>query len=940
MVKRIMGRPRQEDCSPQDNALGLMHLRRLFAELSNPPRPMTQKEQEEKLYMMLPVFNRVFGSAPPSMMSEKFPDLLQFTTQVSRLMVAEIRRRASNKSTEAASRSIVQFLEINQSEETSRGWMLLTVINLLASAGQKTVDCMTTMSLPSTLVKCLYLFFDLPHVPEVVVAGTQNQLPPEDRHALLQKVFVQILVKLCCFVSPAEELAQKDDLQLLFSAITSWCPPYNMPWRKSAGEVLMTISRHGLTLNVLKYIHEKECLSTCVQNMRESGDLLPLEMVQMFATISCFLKDSSNVSQSLLEDFRTCQGYSFLTDVLLRLENSKENESKDALKDLVNLITTLTTYGATELKPAGIITGAPFLLPGFAVPQPAGRGHSIKNVQAFAVLQNTFLKANTSYLAQVILDAIENIYIADSANYFILEPQHTLSQFAEKISKLPEVQTKYFELLEFVVFSLNYIPCKELISVSILLKGNASYPCSIAAMKTLLKFTRHDSIFKDVFREVGLVEVMVNLLHKYAALLKDPAQALNEPEDLSNSCSAEDQKRLALLVMETLTVLLQGSNTNAGIFREFGGARCVHNIVKYPQCREHALMIIQQLVLSLSGEDDMGTLLGLMHSAPPTELQLKTDILRALLSVLRESHRTRTVFRKVGGFVYVTSLLVAMERSLSFLPKNGWEKVNQNQVFELLRTVFHTLAMAMRYEPANSHFFKTEVQYEKLADAVQLLGCFSDTKKIPPSSVSPSNTHPFQRLLEDDSLCIDTVPPTLRHCSKLFVYLYKVATDSFDRHAYHSVAPSSVLIPKNALDVRQHPPSSQSLENVIIHPGAMLAMLDLLPSVDSPVQPEHALDLQIAVCNIMQSLVHTERNQQMMCDAGLHARLLQKCSAALADEDHPLHPPLQRMFERLASQALEPLVLRQFLRLGNPLNCGAWEKKNCSKNTGSTNQAH
>jgi len=62
-------------------------------------------------------------------------------------------------------------------------------------------------------------------------------------------------VKLCSFVSPAEELAQKDDLQLLFSAITSWCPPYNLPWRKSAGEVLMTISRHGLSVNVVKYIH-------------------------------------------------------------------------------------------------------------------------------------------------------------------------------------------------------------------------------------------------------------------------------------------------------------------------------------------------------------------------------------------------------------------------------------------------------------------------------------------------------------------------------------------------------------------------------------------------------------------------------------------------------------------------------------------------------------
>lgn len=68
-------------------------------------------------------------------------------------------------------------------------------------------------------------------------------------------VLSQILVKLCTFVSPAEELAQKDDLQLLFSAITSWCPPHNLPWRRSAGEVLTTISRHGLSVNVVKYIH-------------------------------------------------------------------------------------------------------------------------------------------------------------------------------------------------------------------------------------------------------------------------------------------------------------------------------------------------------------------------------------------------------------------------------------------------------------------------------------------------------------------------------------------------------------------------------------------------------------------------------------------------------------------------------------------------------------
>ncbi|KAL1274897.1 hypothetical protein QQF64_027711, partial [Cirrhinus molitorella] len=953
MVKRIMGRPRQEECSPQDNALGLMHLRRLFSELCHPPRHMTQKEQEEKLYMMLPVFNRVFGNAPPNTMNEKFSDLLQFTTQVSRLMVTEIRRRASNKSTEAASRAIVQFLEVNQSEEASRGWMLLTTINLLASSGQKTVDCMTTMSVPSTLVKCLYLFFDLPLMHEVP-AATQTELPLAERRALLQKVFVQILVKLCSFVSPAEELAQKDDLQLLFSAITSWCPPHNLPWRKSAGEVLTTISRHGLSVNVVKYIHEKECLSTCIQNMQQSDDLSPLEIVEMFAGLSCFLKDSSDVSQTLLDDFRMCQGYTFLIDLMIRLEQAKEDESKDALKDLVNLVTALTTYGVSELKPAGLTTGAPFLLPGFVVPQPSGKGHTVRNIQAFSVLQNAFLKAKSGPLARMILESIANIYAADYANYFILEAQHTLSQFAERVAKLPEVQSKYFELLEFVVFGLNYVPCKELFSVSVLLKSSTSYGCSITATRTLLKLGRHHPVFSDVFREVGLLEVLVNLLHKYAALLKDPTQAHGEQGDAKNNV-AEDQKQLAWLVMETLTVLLQGSNTNAGLFREFGGARCVHNIVKYCQCREHALMIIQQLVLSPSGDDDMGTLLGLMHSAPSTELQLKTDILRALLAVLRESHRTRTVFRKVGGFVYVTSLLVAMERSLCSPPVSGWEKVNQNKVFELLHTVFCTLTAAMRYEPANSHFFRTEIQYEKLADAVRLLGCFSDAKKVGPATVFPSNAQPFQRLLEDEIIPAENVCPTLKHCSKLFIYLYKMATDSFDsraeqvppclthetslpspwgtpaiarkRHGYHN---SSNSAPGKALtDLKLHlgNQSQHSSDPVVIHPGAVLAVLDLLPSVSSDTQPEHALDLQLAVANILQLLVHSERNQQILCEAGLHSRLLQRCSCALGDEDHPLHPPLQRMFERLASQALEPMVLREFLRLGNPLNCGAWDKK-------------
>lgn len=118
---------------------------------------------------------------------------------------------------------------------------------------------MSEVSVPSTLVKCLYLFFDLPEMSdkEANSKDSSSDFTPRERRILLQKIFVQVLVRLCSHRIPAEELARKDDLTLLFSAITSWCPQHNIMWRKSAAEVLMTLSRHGLTPPVVGYIHCK-----------------------------------------------------------------------------------------------------------------------------------------------------------------------------------------------------------------------------------------------------------------------------------------------------------------------------------------------------------------------------------------------------------------------------------------------------------------------------------------------------------------------------------------------------------------------------------------------------------------------------------------------------------------------------------------------------------
>lgn len=107
---------------------------------------------------------------------------------------------------------------------------------------------------------------------------------------------------------------------------------------------------------------------------------------------------------------------------------------------------------------------------------------------------------------------------------------------------------------------------------------------------------------------------------------------------------------------------------------------------------------------------------------------------------------------------------------------------------------------------------------------------------------------------------------------------------------------------------------------IIVHPGVVVAMLQLLPCIqDNDIKS--ALGLQQYVAEIIKSLVRSERNQQVMCESGFVGNLLSVGSVPLQNENHPLHFPIQYMLERLAAQALEPTDLRKFLRLGYPLSC-------------------
>ncbi|XP_047018830.1 WD repeat and FYVE domain-containing protein 3 isoform X2 [Helicoverpa zea] len=967
--------------------LGLMHLKKLFAEYTHPPQPLTDAEKDDKLYNMLPLFCKVFGTSPSSEMNEKFWDILSFCQQVSKLMVSEIRKRASNQSTEAASCAIAKFLEIENSEESSNGWMLLSTLNLLAAGDQSLIQVMTTASIPSTLVKCLYLFFDLPEIPEseADVQDGNSDFTPRERRILLQKIFVQVLVRLCSHPFPCEELARKDDLSLLFSAITSWCAPHNIMWRKSAAEVLMTLSRHGLTQSVVQYIHNKGCVALCIENMQRIPELTPLEVVEMFVAVFCFLKDSSEVSQLLLDDFRSCQGYLFLSEFLLKHERQgvpdyltsgleeervSGTEARAALRNLVLMISSLCACGFSELRPTRANTEL-FQLQGFVLPQPTTPGQAVRNVQAFQVLQSVFMKSTSPALCCTILDAISSVYHADNANYFILENQNTLSQFSERIyTKNAEIQEKFFELLEFIVFQLNFVPCKELISLSLLLKANRSRTCSILCMKTLLNILKHNAIFKDVYREVGMLEVFVTCLSRYAVFLKDKQileeerskrdpsdspsheQAPNEspkaPERKKRQSTRhdslirdpnldEEEEELGSLVMEGLTALLNANSNNCNVFRDCGGAKCVHGMVVYESCRSKALGVVRELIVSGSGEEDMSALLCGMHAAPNDALLLKLHILKALLACLRDSHRTRTIFRKVSGFVYVTSVLVSLEGKLK-----GDEPMDKDML-QLIHIVFYTISTAMRFEPANAKFFHHEICMTTLCETIRLLGCFINETELQ-NDTEPGDAELYEVFHEIFTSNIlemtfpEKVPVVFVHACIILRLLYDVALDSFDKPTFcGSLNVKSPSLTRQSSAINESKPAGRTAplnlstgsnngEAWVIHSGVVIVLAKLLPALPRPPEHEaHARAIRDYLAHVLKSLVRSERNQQVMCGAGLAGVVLRVCGAALRAERHPLHAPAMYMLERLAAHALRPSELREFLRMGNPLNCVAPE---------------
>ncbi|XP_006874681.1 PREDICTED: WD repeat- and FYVE domain-containing protein 4 [Chrysochloris asiatica] len=894
---------------PSPNALWLV-LEKKFLEHKQ-VNFRTPDEHKKSLLNLLPVFLKAWEHSVGIIC---FPDIQMLAEDVSHQLAQEIQKALAGKPAEQARTMAGRLLQWKGDADQS-GYLLLKSVYVLTGTDSKTLGQIAESGLPALLLQCLYLFFIFP--PE------NDELP--ENSLQVQRMFVQMLLNICSESQSLEGLVSGTELQSLLIATTclrEYCCSF---WKESTFCVLRAISKTQ-NPSVIQYLQAMDCVKISLQNLSRLADTFSVpEMSEAIGLILGFVKDSYPISSDLLLEFENGEGYPLLLKVLLRFDGLSQSEMDPHLEELFRLVMWLTTCGRSELKVFDSITYPQ--REGFKFHHEA-LGATVKNLQAFQVLQNVFHKASNPLLCSQVLSAIRTMWIWNTRNFFLLEwTLQPISQFVEFLHLKPvPVQMQFFHLLEMIVFELYYVPHEILQKVQCLIKESPEPPCTLVALQSIHRIAGSDPFFTDIFRDSGLLGLLLAQLRKRAKIMRKSGNTESNP-------GVQDPEReLTCLMLKTVATLLEGSVRNAVVLRDHSMVPFIKIFLDDECYRGASLSILEQLAV-INTEEYMSIIVGALCSSTQGELQLKRDLLKSLIRIL-DTPKGHAAFRVSSGFNGLLSLLSDLEGSLQEPPLQMQGPVSPSQSLDL---VFHTLCAicaALHLDPVNSDFFQRNGLFEKLAEDICLLGCFRvlEEEAAPLQSWADTKARPFADLQGASFSSTSLFPSRIQNCLQILSFL-----DSMTRSTLHlrrdlteslRKGPEAVVDAQKG-DVSSNPESSFQLwpdleermeesDVVIMQPGIVCIMVRLLPQLYDEDYPQLSMEIQDSLTYHLQSLVKSEKNRQIMCEAGMLSILITTCHKALVTSSHPLHLGLIRIFEKLSSQAITPDVLRKFLSLGIP----------------------
>ncbi|KFO33980.1 WD repeat- and FYVE domain-containing protein 4 [Fukomys damarensis] len=881
--------------SPGPTALWDM-LERKFLEYQQLPQG-TPEGHQRSLLSLLPLFLKAWEH---SVGIVSFPSLQKLAEDVSNQLAQQIQRALAGKPAEQARVAAGQLLRWRRDMDQD-GYLLLKSVYVLTGTDAKTLSRVAESGLPALLLQCLYLFFVFP--------VDKDELLESDLQG--QRMFVQMLLNLCSEPQALEGLLLGSELQSLLIATTCLREHSCRFWREPTFCVLRAISR-AQSPSIIQYLQAADCMRLSVQNLSRLMDTLPVpEVSETMSLVLSFVKDSYPISSALLLEFENGEGYPLLLRVLLRYDGLTQGEADPHLEELVRLVMWLTTCGRSELKVFDSITYPQ--LEGFKFHQESS-GVTVKNLQAFQVLQNVFHKANDSILCMQVLLAIKTMWAWNPRNFFLLEwTLQPISQFVELMPLKPTlVQVHFFQLLEALVFRLRYVPHEILCKVQHLIKESPQSSCTLVALQSILKITDSEPLFTDIFRDSGLLGLLLAQLRKQAKIMRKSGNKEPSPgnQDL--------ERELTGVMLRTVVALLKGSVRNAVVLKDHGMVPFI-KIFLDDQCyREASLSILEQLAV-INAEEYASIIVGALCSSTQGELQLKLDLLQSLLRIL-ETPKGRAAFRVSSGFPGLLSLLSDLEGSLHEPPLQAWGAVSRSQTLELLLHTLCALSAALHLDPVNSDFFQRHGLFEKLAEDLSSLGCFGAPEEggAPQHSWPDLKARTFAELLSTAFSPSCPFPAKAQSCLQVLGFLDNMASGILHLRRDLRQTPAALAQKGEAAgglqgSSKQWPDLGERLDEgnaVIVQPGMVCIMVRLLPQLYHKDHPQLSAEIQCSVASHLLSLVKSEKNRQVMCEVGMLRTLMTSCQGALYISSSPLHSRLIRIFEKLASQTIEPDVLR------------------------------
>ncbi|KAM4636528.1 WD repeat- and FYVE domain-containing protein 4 [Discoglossus pictus] len=733
---------------------------------------------------------------------------------------------------------------------------------------------------------------------------------------------LQIMVNLCSEVQGVEELIRASEFDCLLKAAASGWDRCDLCWTEAVGKVLRAVSR-GLSPGVLQCLQSSRSISRFLQTLSQRvSALLPSVLCQVTNILLSFLAHSYPISPVLLQDFENTQGYPLLLKILLRCEGDAivTEGGEHYLDELFSLLSSLVICGKSEVKVSGQVSHPQ--LPGFSLGQTTGSGRTVKNLQAFQVLMSTFQTSMDPCLCGKVLSAMQSIWALEHCNFFLLEwSLQPMSQFIEILPlKPPPVHLQFFQLIRIVVSDLSFIPHQTLQKIQEIIKLNHNPSCTLGALRLLQSIIPINSLFSDLFRDSGLLGMLLTQLRNLAKILRRAAGSAHPGSEVV--CERE----LTICRLQTVGALLQASVRNVVIIKDYGMIPYIKIFLDDMSFRRGALCILEHLS-DIDPDEYMSTVMGALCSSTQAEVTLKLDLLQSLQRVLRSS-RERSSFHNAAGFDVLLSLLSDMEGSLHHIPVVRWAHVQPGHILRLIRATLSAMSAALYHDIPNQHFVQSHEVFQKMTEDLMQLGCFSPPKS-PYSGCAgePQTSRPFQKILDTQSSC----PQSLRNCFIILGLLLDMATGTLSQGGQDlSVKAITIELPvrectgeaedrlQEAIEdfIHTNPTRCAGDDTLVVLPGALCVIISLIQSAQSEETPELSKELQCSVLEYIHTLGKSERQRQVLCESQLLSCIVKYCSETLRDHGDPLRLLLVRLFEKLASQAVQPEVLRKFLCCG------------------------